>query len=223
MKLKVTLLLLVIVFLSNATQAQRHDKEKYLQIKSMETGPWDFAPAWYYYFMHKGYSGAETYWRWRGFKSGFHVRFKESKSKVKRVLPTREQSAAVQLLKKNDVEEEYKHFKSVHDVEVKRALDRNVDAVYSSYKDDFLKINQNLLDGFDYILRESKNKLSPQVTELSKELNLLNERIAYIHQTGLGYELENAKREKEYIKTKKEMENLVSRTKYLALQAHMLY
>ena len=30
-----------------------HDKQKEKQWRSMETGPWDFAPDWYYYFLHK--------------------------------------------------------------------------------------------------------------------------------------------------------------------------
>jgi hypothetical protein len=55
----------------------------------MENGPWDFSPDWYYYFLHKDYSGAEKYWKWRGFKSGYHIRFKENKSDVKRIMPTR--------------------------------------------------------------------------------------------------------------------------------------
>ena len=55
----------------------------------MENGPWDFAPDWYYFFLHKKYSGAEMYWQWAGFNSGFRVRFKEHKSNVKRIMPTR--------------------------------------------------------------------------------------------------------------------------------------
>ena len=35
------------------------DSEKQKQWKSMENGPWDFAPDWYYFFLHKKYSGAE--------------------------------------------------------------------------------------------------------------------------------------------------------------------
>ena len=62
-------------------------KEK--QWRSMETGPWDFEPDWYYYFLHKKYSGAETYWKWSGFKSGWRVRFKEHKSNVKTIMPRR--------------------------------------------------------------------------------------------------------------------------------------
>lgn len=70
-------------------QAQRptKDKEKARQWQSMENGPWDFAPDWYYFFLHKKYSGAEMYWKWAGFQSGFRVRFKEHKSNVKRIMP----------------------------------------------------------------------------------------------------------------------------------------
>lgn len=60
------------------------DSEKQKQWKSMENGPWDFAPDWYYFFLHKKYSGAEMYWKWDWFNSGFRVRFKEPKSDVKR-------------------------------------------------------------------------------------------------------------------------------------------
>ena len=52
-------------------QRPSRDKEKEKQWKSMENGPWDFAPDWYYYFLHNKYSGAEMYWKWAGFKSGF--------------------------------------------------------------------------------------------------------------------------------------------------------
>lgn len=49
--------------LKGKAQAMVHDEEKEKQWKSMENGPWDFAPDWYYYFLHKSYSGAETYWK----------------------------------------------------------------------------------------------------------------------------------------------------------------
>ena len=54
-----------------ALSAQRvvHDDQKFKQWRSMENGPWDFAPDWYYYFLHKNYSGTEMYWKWAGFKS----------------------------------------------------------------------------------------------------------------------------------------------------------
>ena len=41
--------------ISGNAQAVRHDKQKEKQWQSMENGPWDFAPDWYYYFLHKKY------------------------------------------------------------------------------------------------------------------------------------------------------------------------
>ena len=76
------------VTIANA-QSIVSDSEKQKQWKSMENGPWDFAPDWYYFFLHKKYSGAEMYWKWDWFNSGFRVRFKEPKSDVKRIMPVR--------------------------------------------------------------------------------------------------------------------------------------
>lgn len=114
-------------------QRIKHDKQKEKQWRSMETGPWDFAPDWYYYFFHKKYSGAEKYWKWSGFKSGYRVRFKESKSNVKTIMPDRVASEETQRLKIKKVEEERVKQKEVHDEEVARAADRNVDLVYSNF------------------------------------------------------------------------------------------
>lgn len=36
--------------LKGSAQAMVHDEEKEKQWKSMENGPWDFAPDWFYYF-----------------------------------------------------------------------------------------------------------------------------------------------------------------------------
>ena len=89
-----------------ALSAQRvvHDDQKFKQWRSMENGPWDFAPDWYYYFLHKNYSGAEMYWKWAGFKSGYRVRFKEEKSNVKRIMPVRITAEETQRQKVSQVE-----------------------------------------------------------------------------------------------------------------------
>ena len=36
------------------------DSEKQKQWKSMENGPWDFAPDWYYFFLHRKCTGNGT-------------------------------------------------------------------------------------------------------------------------------------------------------------------
>ena len=90
---------------SGHAQRPTKDKEKARQWQSMENGPWDFAPDWYYFLLHKKYSGAEMYWKWAGFQSGFRVRFKEHKSNVKRIMPTRVTAEETQRQKIKKVEE----------------------------------------------------------------------------------------------------------------------
>ena len=68
MRYKILLLCLLGMTVASGLHAQRpaKDKEKARQWQSMENGPWDFAPDWYYFFLHKKYSGAEMYWKWAG-------------------------------------------------------------------------------------------------------------------------------------------------------------
>ena len=65
--------------------------------------------------------------------------------------------------------------------------------------------------------------MSFQVTELSRQNEIICKNIAYIHKQGIGYELENAKRERAYIDAKKQMEELVSRTAHLVGMAQSYY
>ena len=121
-----------------------HDKQKEKQWRSRETGPWDFEPGWYYYFLHKKYSGAETYWKWSGFKSGYRVRFKEHKSNVKTIMPRRIAQEELQKEKIKKVEEDRAKVEERHDEEGIRAADRNVDLVYHSFKDDFTRMQKSI-------------------------------------------------------------------------------
>ena len=118
-------------------QRVKHDKQKEKQWQSMENGPWDFAPDWYYYFLHKKYSGAEMYWKWAGFKSGWRVRFKEPKSNIKRIMPVRVLSEETQRQKVDKVEDERKYVEELYKEELLREADRSVDLTYASYKDEF--------------------------------------------------------------------------------------
>lgn len=205
------------------TSAQHFNETNYKQIKSMENGEWNFGSEWYYYFLHKDYSGAKSRWRWSGFKSGWVCEFDEGRSNVKRVFATREEALATHMLKEKEVEGYHDRMKAVHNEEVKRSIERNIDLAYSTYEKDFLRLNDQINEGFAYILMESSSKLRPNIIELSKELSLINERIAYFRKTGIGYELENIKREKGYISAKEDLQKLLSKTKRLALRAKLLY
>ncbi|MEE3391747.1 MAG: DUF5045 domain-containing protein [Candidatus Cryptobacteroides sp.] len=204
-------------------QTIQHDEQKEKQWRSMENGPWDFAPDWYYYLFHKDYSGAETYWAWRGFKSGLHVRFKEENSNVKRIMPTRVISEETQRQKEEKVEEEMEMIKELHQEEVERAADRNVDLVYSSFKDDFNRMQESISEGLLYVAQKSKGKMNYQVTQLSRQNEMICRNIEYIHRQGIGYELENAKRQKAYMEAKSDMEKLVSRVTHLVGMAQAYY
>lgn len=219
----VTLLLLFVAVLPVSAQKISRDKQKEKQWRSMELGEWNFAPDWYYYLFHKRYSGGETYWKWSGFKSGLRVRFKESKSNVKRIMPVRVTSEETQRLKIKQVEEERIRQKEVHDEEVARAADRNVDLVYGNFKDEFNRMQSSISEGLTYCLTKSNGKLAPQVNELQRQNDIIVDAIAYTHKQGIGYELENTKREKAYIEYKAQMEEIVSRVAHLVGMAQQYY
>lgn len=209
-------------FVGNA-QVVRHDKQKEKQWKSMENGPWDFAPDWYYYFLHKQYSGAEMYWKWAGLKSGWRVRFKEPKSDIKRIMPVRVLSEETQRQKVDKVESERKYVEELYKEELLREADRSVDLTYASYKDEFNRMQDCITDGLLYCMQKSGGKLKYQVDELERQNELLCSDIAYIHKTGVGYELENAKRRQAYEDAKVKMAELVNRTAHLCAMAATHY
>lgn len=217
------LLVCCLMTLSGWAQTVVYDKEKQKQWQSMENGPWDFAPEWYYYFLHKDYSGAEKYWRWRGFKSGYHVRFKEENSNVKRIMPTRIISEETQRQKEQKVEEEMSLVKELHDEEVVRAADRNIDLMYGTYKEDFDRMQDAISEGLLFCMYKSGGKMNYQVTQLSRQNEIICANIDYIHRQGVGYELENAKRQKAYSDAQKQMKELVSRVAHLVGMAQTHY
>lgn len=204
-------------------QVVKHDKQKEKQWQSMENGPWDFAPDWYYYFLHKQYSGAEMYWKWAGLKSGWRVRFKEPKSNIKRIMPVRVLSEETQRQKVDKVESERKYVEELYKEELLREADRSVDLTYASYKDEFNRMQDCITDGLLYCMQKSDGKLKYQVDELGRQNELLCSDIAYIHKTGVGYELENAKRRQAYEDAKVKMAELVNRTAHLCAMAATHY
>lgn len=213
------------LFFSITMSAQRpaRDKEKEKQWKSMENGPWDFAPDWYYYFLHNKYSGAEMYWKWAGFNSGFRVRFKEKDSNVKRIMPTRVTAEETQRQKVKKVETERKYIEELYKEELVREADRSVDLAYASYKDEFDRMQGCITDGLLYCMKKSDGKLKYQVDELSRQNEILCSGIAYIHKTGVGYGLENAKRQQAYEEAKTKMQELVNQTAHLCAVAATHY
>lgn len=226
MKIKIMMLALL-MFVPLAGFAQypeiQHDKQKEKQWRSMENGPWDFSPDWYYYLFHKNYSGASLSWKWRGFHSSLGVDFDESDSNVKRIMPVRVIEEETQRQKVKKVNEEYEKIEELHKEEVERAADRNVDLIYTSFKDDFNRMQDRITEGLLFCMTKSGGKMKYQVNELSRENEIVCQNIEYIHKQGVGYELENAKRQQAYSEAKTKMEGIVSRVAHLVGMAQCYY
>lgn len=204
-------------------QVPVRDRQKENQIRSMEQGYWNFSPDWWYWAFHKNYSGAYTKWHWRGFKSGLRVHFDESRSNVKTVGPRREAQLATMLLKQKIVETERQKIEELNKEEIARAAYRNVELVYGKYKDLFSDMQFSITEGLTYCMVRSKGKMSKSIKELTDRNEVITSNIAYLRKTGIGYELENVKREKGFAQAKKDMEELVKKVTSLARLAKAFY
>lgn len=167
----------------------------------MEMGKWDFSPGLYYALRPK-YSGSSVSFK---LPLGLSIKFKESKSttgyaNTRRVLNDLAIEPAVPMLDDSE-----KKVKELLEEEVVLATDRNIDAVYQIYKDDFIQIFDDMQRKLDICLSVSGNKLYPQVLVFSEKVDLLTESVEYIHKTGAGCELENARRQTAYEDLLKEM------------------
>lgn len=223
--MKKILLLIAVLGLPLTVPAQeiQHDKDKEKQILSMEAAHWDFSPDWYYYFMHKDYSGAYLKWKWSGFKSGWRVKFQETRSNVRTVAPRRLVQIEAQKAKAKVVEKEREQIKKLNDEEIARSVDRNVDLVYGKYAGYFSDLQKSISDGLIYCLTASGGKLKDAVNELLKRNEVITANISYLRKMGPGYELENAKREQGYSQAKTDMEALRKSVVDLAKVCHAFY
>lgn len=225
-KTRFLLVLAIVAFISLKVSAQGkpvHDSDKENVIRSTERAHWNFSPDWYMYFIHKKYSGAYTKWEWHGLKSGWRVHFKEDKSNIKTVGPRREAAIIADALKDSVVEIERQKIEELKKEEVARAADRNTDLVYPKYKDLFNSMQKQIADYLSYTLRISKGKLAEDVQRLADDNELCTSTIAYLHKTGVGYELENAKRERGYAKAKEDMLRIRRQAFKLARYAYTKY
>lgn len=223
MKRPILIMLAMIFPMVLPAQVPTRDKQKEYQIRSMEQGHWDFSPDWWYWAFHKNYSGAYTKWEWHGLKSGLRVHFDEGRSNVKTVGPRREAQLATQLLKEKIVETERKKIEELNKEKVARAADRNVDLVYGKYKALFSDMQASITEGLTYCLVKSKGKMEKSIKELTDRNEVITSNVAYLRRVGVGYELENVKREKGFAQAKKDMEELVKKVASLARLAKAYY
>ena len=211
---KFLLLTMIGVLLPMIGRAQVHDEEKYLQWRSMETGPLEFAPKLYYWLFHNNYAHHEWEWEWHGFKSGFFLHLKENKSDAKPLIPKRTLGATTDLRTKESTDSQEKDFKHQLEQETLAAADRRIDGAYLLFKDDFDNMQNKISAGLTYCLANSKGDANviAIVNSLSNQNRFITEQVSYVHKSGNGYELENAKREECYIKLKADMEKVTQST-----------
>lgn len=200
-----------------------YDDQKEKQWKSMEIGPWEFAPSWYYALLHENYSGAETYWHWAGFKSGYRVRFKEEKSNVKTINPTRLISELTQEQKLKKVETERSLIEELYKEDLVKQADRMIDVSYEIYRKDFNQMQDLISEGLVYCLKKSNGNVQRQVDDITRRNEIICSKIDYIHKTGIGYELENSKRQRAYEEAKQEMATITRMTVKLTALVMAVY
>ena len=203
------------VLVPQVMEAQVFDDEKYLQWRSMETGPLEFAPKHYYWLFHNNYAHHEWEWEWHGlFHSGFYLNLKPHKSDAKPVVPKRTLGATTDIWTKESTDAQEKNFKHQLEQETLAAADRRIDGAYLLFKDDFNNMQNKISAGLTYCLANSKGDANviSLVNSLSNQNKFITEQVNYVHKSGNGYELENAKREECYIKLKADMEKVTQST-----------
>ena len=196
------------------SEAQVHDEEKCLQWRSMETGPLGFEPKHYYWIFHNSYAHHELEWERHGFKSGLYLHLKPNKSDAKPVVPKRTLGATTDVWTKESTDAQEKNFKHQLEQETLAAADRRIDGAYLLFKDDFDNMQKKISAGLTYCLANSKGDANviSLVNSLSNQNKFITEQVKYVHKSGNGYELENAKREECYIKLKADMEKVTQST-----------
>ena len=203
-----------IVLVPQISVAQVYDEEKRLQWRSMETGPLGFEPKFYYWLFHNNYAHHEWEWEWHGFKSGLYLHLKPNKSDAKPLIPKRTLGATTDVWTKESTDSHEKYFKHQLEQETLAAADRRIDGAYLLFKEDFDNMQKKISAGLTYCLSNSKGdaNIISLVNSLSKQNRFITEQVKYVHKSGNGYELENAKREECYIKLKAEMEKVTQST-----------
>ena len=215
MKRTVIAITMGIVLVPQISVAQVYDEEKRLQWRSMETGPLGFEPKFYYWLFHNNYAHHEWEWEWHGlFHSGFYLNLKPHKSDAKPLIPKRTLGATTDVWTKESTDSQEKDFKHQLEQETLAAADRRIDGAYLLFKDDFDNMQKKISAGLTYCLANSKGDANviSLVNSLSNQNRFITEQVKYVHKSGIGYELENAKREECYIKLKADMEKVTQST-----------
>lgn len=209
----ISLVVLINSLVVSTTCAQVYDKTLHYQFRSMEIGPWDFAPEDYYAVKipfirnHKAYSGAYKHWQWSGFHSGFKIKFDEAKSTTKRIAPRRAIQTDLVLEKLQQAQEVEKELIALNSREATLQAQRMLDTSYSDYRPRFNKKIKSIEKYAEYIINKSHGKMT-EIYSVIDDMHLVREMILYMHKTSPIEQEDPGKREREYIAYLKELEKL---------------
>lgn len=199
-----------------ATPANDKEKRKLLRSMEMPATGWDFSPDFYFWLMHKKYSGAKLRLTWTGIK----VDFKEGRSDIRKVGPRRAVETGLHEARKEEATRERKAIDTLYKEAALRYADRAVDLTYMSYRGDFDRMKSHVEDGLRYCMERSGGGLESQADAIRRRYAAVCDDIRYLHQTGPFKKLiENAKRREGYEAARKELQDLERATMRLCMAA----
>ena len=191
-----------------------NDKAKTYQLRSMETGKWEFHPGLYYVTLHKSYSGG--YWK------GLNIRWDVNKSSVGQVEPVRASEVLLEASAAKDVQLQIDSIKPLMIEETARSAERMVDAIYIQYETQFNDAFACIDELTTIINEKSGGSLLEKALRIIDEKELLQAEIDYIHETGPTKQMEQAKRQLAYEEVLKKVQKLQIRSYKLAYYAATL-
>lgn len=193
------------------------DSGKQKQVKSMESIDWNFEPAIYYGWFHPKYSGAKN--KFLGLDYSFH----EDRSDTKRLMWIRSENTALEQWRTERMQAELDMLAPVVKEEAYQAADRLVDIHYTSYKDEFERLQDQIEQCLAYSIDRSRGKMREAVEEIIAHNKIVCDNIAYIRKTGPGAEMENASRQDGYEQALLDMRAVLAESIYLLRTTINLY
>lgn len=211
-------LILLLILIGAATEATGqtyiNDKAKTYQLRSMETGKWEFHPGLYYITLHKSYSGG--YWKF------LNIRWDVKKSNVGQIAPLRAEEVVLENQSAQRVQHQIDSIKPLFDEETLRSAERMIDGIYVQYESKFKEAFYSIDEYTTIANDKSGGSLLEDALRIIDEKELLQTEIDYIHETGIHKQMEQAKRQLAYEEVLKKLQKLLNKSYKLAYYAATL-
>lgn len=181
---------------------KKNYKSMQYQLRSMEDGKWEFNPGDYYVLGHKSYSGG--YYTWN-----LHIKWKESRSNVKRVGPSRLAQIPLENMAASHIQAQIDSIQPLVEEEAIRTMERMVDIVYPQYEEEFKELGNCISEALTYTELKTGTKYSSACLDLQMEYDAICSEIEYIHEQGNPEcQMETTKRQLAYEDARLRMKEL---------------